>query len=44
MPLAEGERFTAALYEIVMREFWGPAAAAGTAPAAGTPGAAGVVH
>jgi hypothetical protein len=38
MPLAEGERFTAALYEIIMREFWGPAAGAGTAPPAGTPG------
>ena len=35
MPLAEGERFTAALYGIVMREFWGPPAAADMAPPAG---------
>jgi len=44
MPLAEGERFTAALYGIVMREFWGRPGAAGMAPPAGTPGAAGVAH
>ena len=44
MPLAEGERFTAALYGIVMQQFWGPPGAAGTAPAAGTPAAAGVGH
>ncbi len=31
MTLAEGERFTAALYEIVNREFWGQRPAAGTA-------------
>ena len=31
MTLAEGERFTAALYGIVMREFWGSGEPAGTA-------------
>jgi hypothetical protein len=44
MPLAEGERFTAALHGIVMREFWGRPGAAGMAAPAGTPGAAGVAH
>src|SRR5262245_61284650 len=38
MPLADGERFTAALYGIVTREFWGtPGAAAVMAPSAGRP-------
>ncbi|MBV8403140.1 MAG: hypothetical protein JO203_03015, partial [Gammaproteobacteria bacterium] len=32
MTLAEGERFTAALYAIIMRDFWGPDAAAKPAP------------
>jgi hypothetical protein len=36
MTLAEGERFTAELYKIVMREFWGPNSAAG-APHATVP-------
>jgi hypothetical protein len=31
MTLAEGERFTAALYGIVMRDFWGPDGASGAA-------------
>ena len=31
MTLAEGERFTAALYGIVARDFWGPGSAAGAA-------------
>jgi hypothetical protein len=44
MPLADGERFTAALYGIVMREFWGTPGAVGMAPPAGTPSAVGVAH
>ena len=34
MTLAEGERFTAALYGIVMHEFWGPDGASGAPRAA----------
>ena len=34
MTLAEGERFTAALYGIVMHEFWGPDSASGAPRAA----------
>jgi len=38
MPLADGERFTAALYGIVTRELWGtPGAAAVMTPSAGRP-------
>jgi hypothetical protein len=31
MTLAEAERFTAALYRVIMRDFWGPSAAAASA-------------
>ena len=34
MTFGEGERFTAALYGIVMREFWGPDSASGAPRAA----------
>lgn len=34
MPLAEGERFTAAMYAIIVREYWGP----GAGTIASTPG------
>ncbi len=42
MTLAEGERFTAALHEIVSREFWGPppAATAGQPASPGQPASA----
>jgi hypothetical protein len=33
MTRADGERFTAALYKIIERDFWGPGAGAGTAAA-----------
>ena len=33
MTRADGERLTAALYEIIERDFWGPGAGAGTAAA-----------
>jgi hypothetical protein len=40
MTRADGERFTAALYQIIERNFWGP----GANPAAGKPPAAAAAH